>query len=228
MSLAKTIGGFLGVLREAHVESAADVAPGFRKVTLAGAALRDRPFKLGDKVQLILEGGARTYTPLYETDGRMTILVHLHDDTPGALFGKNAKADAPIHVFGPRGSLDFPRIKTPAVFFGDETSIAAAAAFARCQAPHVILEATDVQATRAACEAMGIHPGSIIERSANEAHLATVATQIRAALPSYPALVMTGKAQSIQALQRTLKADGIWPAERYTKAYWSVGRKGLD
>jgi hypothetical protein len=39
--------------------------------------------------------------------------------------------------------------------------------------------------------------------------------------------VMTGKAQSIQTLKKRLKAEGLGASSR-TKAYWSVGKSGLD
>ena len=71
--------------------------------------------------------------------------------------------------------------------------------------------------------------GQDVERKAGDAHLARVHERLRDVLRAKPdaTLVMTGRAQSIQALRSRLKGDG----ERATpkvKAYWAVGKAGLD
>jgi NADPH-dependent ferric siderophore reductase len=40
--------------------------------------------------------------------------------------------------------------------------------------------------------------------------------------------ILTGKATSIQRLQRALKAQGVPRSRLLTKAYWAPGKTGLD
>lgn len=228
--LKNVIGELLGVFREAHIVAAETIAPRFRKITLSGASLRAHAFTPGDKVRVVLDAGPRTYTPAFDAEGRATLLVYVHAETPGALFGSNAKADDRVTLFGPHGAQDFTKLRGPAVFFGDETSIAAATLYAQHHGkePYTILEATDLASTEAACDAMGLRPNKIIVRGPQGEHLDEVATAVRVALENRAALVMTGKAQSIQAIQRHLSQAGVRPQQRSIKAFWSVGRRGLD
>jgi NADPH-dependent ferric siderophore reductase len=138
-------------------------------------------------VQLLLAEGARTYTPSYDGE-RITLIVHVHDDTPGATLGKNAKADDPITVFGPRGSLDFTKIKGPAVFFGDETSIGAASVFAQHHGaqPHIVLEASSTSDTAAALAAVQLTARELVQRTDGDGHLHAVAEHIARALKIAP------------------------------------------
>ena len=71
--------------------------------------------------------------------------------------------------------------------------------------------------------------GSDVERTPGDAHLMEVHARLREALGKRPGalLVMTGRAQSIQALKSRFKLEGPAVSSR-NKPYWSVGKTGLD
>ncbi|WP_199741786.1 hypothetical protein [Corallococcus sp. CA047B] len=70
---------------------------------------------------------------------------------------------------------------------------------------------------------------AVIKRAPDEAHLPAVAERLRAALEQRPGahLVMTGRAQPLQALRSRLRADGVDAAQQ-VKAYGFAGKSGLD
>jgi NADPH-dependent ferric siderophore reductase len=118
----------------------------------------------------------------------------------------------------------------PVVLFGDETSFAVAHAFRTGAKRDVtpIFEVTHREDCAPALRELGFE-GHDVERTAGDAHLSQVHERLREALRVTPGatLVMTGRAQSIQALRSRLRGDG----ERATpkvKAYWAVGKSGLD
>jgi hypothetical protein len=51
---------------------------------------------------------------------------------------------------------------------------------------------------------------------------------VKAASSHQGALVLTGKAQTIQAIRRLAQRDRIAFAAQKNKAYWAPGRRGLD
>jgi NADPH-dependent ferric siderophore reductase len=236
MASAKAmLGNFLGRLffTDARVTRVRDVSRAFRQIDCEGPALRGQGWTPGDKVQVHLAGlGMRTYTPLSwdEAQGATSFLVYLHGDSPGAKWGRDVKEGDPVQFFGPRRSLALEAGGGPVVLFGDETSFAVAHAF-RTGGKHdvtPVFEVTDRDACAPALRELGFE-GHDVPREAGDAHLARVHERLREALRAKPGatLVMTGRAQSIQALRSRLRGDG----ERATpkvKAYWAVGKAGLD
>ncbi len=118
------------------------------------------------------------------------------------------------------------------VLFGDETSFGLAAAIREgpqgADAIHVF-EASDVSETRQVAEAIGLGQATLIERSADDAHLAAAEAEVlRFAASGGAHFVLTGKASSIQRASRALKAVGVVSSRVKTKAYWTPGKIGLD
>ncbi|MFB1478931.1 siderophore-interacting protein [Corallococcus sp. RDP092CA] len=229
--LGSMLGRFL--FTDAKVTQVREVSRAFRWIDCEGPALREQKWTPGDKVQVFLPGlGFRTYTPLSwdEARGATAFLVYLHGDSPGAKWGREVRTGDAVQFFGPGRSVALASGDAPVVLFGDETSFAVAHAFRTGAKRDVtpIFEVTRREDCAPALRELGFE-GHDVERTAGDAHLAQVHERLREALRTKPGatLVMTGRAQSIQALRARLRGDG----ERATpkvKAYWSVGKAGLD
>jgi ferric-chelate reductase (NADPH) len=117
------------------------------------------------------------------------------------------------------------------VLFGDETSFGLAAALRDSPqaggAIHVF-EASDVAESRPVLEAIGLGQATLIERIADDAHLAAAEAEVLRLAASGAHFVLTGKASSIHRVSRALKAIGIVSSRVKTKAYWAQGKTGLD
>ena len=229
------------VARPATLASVEALGPHFRLLTLAGEALQGVAWQAGDKVQLPLGGFvSRTYTPLgWDRErGETQLLAYLHGDrphaTPGTAWaGMAARGDA-CQVFGPRPSLKLARRTRNAVFFGDETSFAAAAAFNALSGwlhkVSFVFEVSQVEECRQVLQVLNLRDAVLVPRAPGAAHLAEVDAEIGriAAATRASDYVLTGQAASIQHLVRALRQRGKSSADLLTKAYWAVGKTGLD
>lgn len=226
MASAKALfGAALGRLffRDATVTNVRAIGEKFRLAELEGDALRGVSWSPGDKVQVYLPGeGMRTYTPI-AWDGRAgktSFLLYVHGaSSPGARWARDLAEGARLQFFGPRGSIAFDALDAEVTLFGDETSFAAAAALKSVRAARNVFEVDREPDAREALAALGVE-ATLVERAPNDAHIDAVAKALEK--PPSLSLVFTGRAQSIQAL----RARGLRPAK--TKAYWSVGKAGLD
>ncbi|RYZ41550.1 MAG: siderophore-interacting protein [Myxococcaceae bacterium] len=229
--LGSVLGRFL--FTDSQVTKVRDVSRAFRQVDCEGPALRGQGWSPGDKVQVYLPGlGLRTYTPLSwdEARGATSFLVYLHGDSPGAKWGRDVKAGDVLQFFGPRRSLVLDEGRTPVVLFGDETSFAVAHAFRTAAKRDItpVFEVSNREDCAPALRELGFE-GQDVQRQSGDAHLTQVHERLREALRAKPdaTLVMTGRAQSIQALRSRLKGDGVRATPK-VKAYWAVGKAGLD
>jgi len=188
----------------------------------------------GDKVQILFENGDfRTYTP-FAVDvaaGTVSFLVFVHGDAPGSAFGRSVVVGDAIQFFGPRGSLPLSSVVVPSVLFGDETGFAVARALfdhRKAQADaRFVFEVDDVAESTAVLERLGIAGVStLIEKQAGDAHLQGVVSAIGEATAAR--IVLTGRAQSLQLLKALLKTSSSSSLTQTTRAYWSVGKRGLD
>jgi ferric-chelate reductase (NADPH) len=231
MSSAKAmLGGLLGrfIFRAAQVTEVSRPAPGFRHISFAGDALRGATWEPGDKLQVFLpEVGTRAYTPLFwDPDaGRTALLVYVHGDSPGAAWARDLASGAAVQLFGPRRSLSANHARS-IVVFGDETSIGLSYAL-RTTRPErqvtTVLEVSRPADSDDVLRALGLE-ATLVQRAEADAHLGAVAGHLRAALQAQrdPLLVMTGRARAIQSVKRELRATAT------TKAYWALGKVGLD
>lgn len=236
--LKKALGDVLGrwLFREVTIASVREVSPRFRRLLLSGDSLQKAPFTAGDKVQVILDEGARTYTPFAfnAAQGAMSLLVYLHGNSPGARWGRQAAAGQSVRIFGPRGSLPLPSLEGPVVLFGDETSLAVARALREQRGPTAplsfVFEVSNEDEAQAALEELGLTGASFAVRSRGDEHLNEIEERVRVALETHPgaSLVLTGKATSIQALRSALRAHPAGHARQKVKAYWATGKRGLD
>ena len=237
-SIGKKIGDSLKklVFREVQVTGFQELSASFRRLELAGDALKTVRCAPGDKVQLALDAGARTYSPFAwdGAAGRMSLLVYLHGDTSSVAWAKGVSEGEHLYLFGPRRSLALASLAGPVVLFGDETSFGVARALleSRPRASELgfVFETSQVGEVRAVLDELQLPSDDLVERTPNDAHLATIEERLRAALARNPGshVVFTGKAQSIQTLRKALKARPAAHASQTVKAYWSPGKRGLD
>lgn len=227
MSSAKALLGAVAgrfLFRAATVTAVERIGRAFVHVHVEGDDLRGAPFVPGDKVQIFLPRiGMRTYTPLGWQGHATSFVAFLHGDGPGAAHFQAARAGHGWQLFGPRRSIDTRAVDGPLVVAGDETSIGVAVASARARPGRevsVVLEAADVDDTRGAVTALGLDRVAVVERGAAASPLAALVE--RGAAP-----VFTGRAATIQVLQRDLRARGL-RHRGPTKAYWAEGKRGLD
>ncbi|WP_394827870.1 siderophore-interacting protein [Pendulispora albinea] len=232
--VTKTLGRLL--FREAEVTAVHALSSHFRRVELRGQGLRGAGWSAGDKVQVYLpDTGMRTYTPLRwsESSGTTELLIYAHGDGPGSRWSQTLSAGDRFQFMGPRRSLAL-RMDEPLVFFGDETSFAVAHALqtsGRTGALRCTFEVSHRAESDDVLRALGLPPEEhpCFERSPGDTHLLASCETLRRAIAARPGarLVLTGRAQSIQRLRALLRGGDARPPST-VKAYWSVGRKGLD
>ncbi len=131
-----------------------------------------------------------------------------------------------MELFGPRRSIPFGDLPEATTLFGDETSIAAAIALRSIpsqKAAPIFLEVTNTEETEQVLAQLGLTQVNVFQRSADDGHLTGLTNAMRG---TRGALVLTGKAQSIQRV-RNLLGEGKSRVGK-SKAYWSVGGAGLD
>lgn len=215
------------VLRETKVSAVVELAPTLRAITLEGADLRDIAWTAGDKIQVLLPSlDVRTYTPVSwnHLTGSTTLVAYDHGDSPGASWSRRAKPGDACKFVGPQRSLQ-RRASKPCVIFGDETSVGVVAALAEQPNLSAVLEVSSPEHVTAAFAALGVNASVVcIARSSGDAHLADCASKL--AEHRGAELLLTGRAQSIRAVQTALRSSGV--RSLANKAYWSVGKTGLD
>lgn len=221
------------MMRPAQVSAVKTLSPRFRLIDLEGDALKGVTWLPGQKVQVAMGSGlsSRTYTPMWwNADvGRTRLLVFLHGDGPGSRWAGDLREGETCQFFGPRRSLDLSGARGPVVLFGDETSFGLGAVLQDCSENVVmVFEVSDVLESRAVLAAVGLGRASVIERSAGDEHLAAIGADLSHHMAHGAQLVLTGKAQSIQSVSQALKKAGMASSSAMAKAYWSLGKTGLD
>ncbi len=222
-------------LRHARIAAVETLSPHFRLADLEGEALRNVGWTPGQKIQVAMGSGlaTRTYTPMSwdAEDGRTRMLAFAHGDGPGSRWASGLREGDTCRFFGPRRSLDLSGLAPPVVLFGDETSFGLAAALGggpQAAGTVHVFEVSDVAESRPVLEAVGLGQATLIERIADDAHLAAVEAEMPRLAASGAHFVLTGKASSIQRVSRALKAAGVVSSRMTTKAYWAPGKSGLD
>jgi NADPH-dependent ferric siderophore reductase len=233
------LGGL--VLRQSRVDRVRDVSPRFRLLSVQGEALRSVEWTPGDKVQLLLpQLDMRTFTPLSwnRQAGTAEFLLYRNQaldeseatERPGTRFIRTVREGDACRFVGPQRSLAAPS-DANVVLFGDETSFAVALSLRRApnQNPACVFEVGDRAQCAAVLAELGLPDAVCIERAEGDSHLIAVNEQLERLLIAQRGakLLMTGRAQAIQALQiRRRSTNQLKPHK--TRAYWSLGRSGLD
>lgn len=223
-SLRALVGKLL--FSQGTVLSTTSITPHFRRLEL-GAQTAPGP---GDKVQVLLDEGMRTYTPFgFDAAKRsMQLLAWLHaKESPGARWASEVSPGAHVTYFGPRRSLRLDALTGHVVVFGDETSFALARSLfeARRATVQGIFEVFDPHECSTVLDTLGLEHRTLLARTADLRHLDQAVAAIAASTPTH--LVLTGNAKSIQRLRTTLKQASL-SVPQLTKAYWAEGKRGLD
>jgi ferric-chelate reductase (NADPH) len=206
----------------------------FHLVTLEGEALKDARWRPGQKIQIRLENFAsRTFTPhVWDRDeGVAQLLMYRHE---WAAWLSQAAAGDECMVFGPRDSVDLGALGRSLLFFGDESSLGLARALkATAQGfrdVHFVLETSSPGETQEVIDAMNLPATTLIERARDDAHMTDTATALRQLVEVHSPrdIVLSGKARSIQRLERFLSGIGIPGSQLHTRPHWSPGKTALD
>ncbi len=236
------ISGFLSdaveklLFRPVTVTESELVANCFRLVRVRGEALAGVRWTPGQAIQIYLGNlTKRTYTPM-ELDadaGSARFLFYLHGGGPGSAWATKLRVGDVCKLMRPKDSLDFTTLKRPTLFFGDETSLAAAQAFSRSGRDtgndRVFLEVSSSAEAQIVSSRLELRPAMLFEKR-SKSHMAEVAASMAAsafALNS-PQWVFTGQARSIQTLRKQLRVLGCDTSGSKVRAYWSPGKTGMD
>ncbi len=217
------------LFREARVTRNERLADGLHRISLQGPALCGLPWAPGDKLQIKLGPGllTRTYTPVSwdPVKGETSFLAHALAWGPGSEWVRRVEPGQSVAVFGPRQSLDLASLDPArSLLVGDETAIGLAFAWRPQQA---LFEADHSRGTQALCDSLGLR-ATVIARQAAELHLPALIEQMLEHRGEGTQFVLAGRARTLQALQRALKAQGVSPSRIRAKAYWAEGKTGLD
>ena len=223
--------------KSATVSASSFIDEQFHLVTLSGEALRGVHWVPGQKVQLALGGWVqRTYTPLsWDTvAGSTQLLLHSHGQGPGSSWARTLRVGDSCTVFGPRDSLDLESLQRPGLLFGDETSFGLAHALRSttlgASGVALVFEVSALESAQRALDSLGLSGARLIQRARDDQHLTEVEQVIAAcvAADDIRGCVLTGKASSIQRLNKQLRALGLTGRQIRTRAYWATGKAGLD
>ena len=225
------------VLKPATVGAVTEHGP-FRILELTGARLVGADWSPGDKLRVRADDGfsLRTYTPMSwdRERGTTRVLSYLHGAGPGSDWSRRAQPGDPCELLGPDRSVRLDRLQVPPVFVGDETSFGLLVALctSRPEMTPVVaaLEVADERTATATLRALDVDDFRLFARAPGDAHLAGFAAAVVEGLNAHPgaSFVISGRAQTIAAVRRSLNAAGATPSVTMVKAYWDVNRKGLD
>jgi ferric-chelate reductase (NADPH) len=213
------------------------VGESFRLLTMEGVGFQGVKWIPGQTVQIFLGNlTKRAYTPMrIDPDaGSACFLFYLHGNGPGSMWAASAKAGDICQVMRTKDSIDFICLTGAPLFFGDETSLAAAQALCRCHRQAVPkrynFEANSPAQAEVIRRNFGVSQASLVQKRGDGSRLAEVISQLEeeAARMQSPQWVFTGQAHSIQSVQIGLKQAGISLSGSKVKAYWSPGTTGLD
>ncbi|CAN5696259.1 hypothetical protein BH11MYX2_BH11MYX2_34280 [soil metagenome] len=227
--LEKTLGRFAG--RWLTVSAVREVAPKFWRLDFSG--MQGASYSYGDKLQLILDDGPRTYSP-FAVDtkaGTMSLISYAHGATTGAKLGPKVRVGDKISVFGPRSSVALKELGVNALLVGDETSLGVARALheLRGEKARYIFEVADVAAVEKVIAHLELANAIVVEKQANDSHYAELGSLVLDTVREKmdTGLALTGKATTIQMLRSKVKNEP-GGSEQRVKPYWAPGKRGLD
>jgi len=195
----------------------------FRLITLEGENLKGISWKPGQKIEVFLDSHIpNTYTPISwdSLNGVTRLVVHGRAAASReAIQVSTAKPGEIWHIWGPRQSLDLTELKSPILFFGDETSIGLAHAVRTTRnglrEVAFLFEASSPMESKIVLQKLGIDATTILKRGETREHMRAIeAAMDRLVEELAPEqFVLTGEATSIRCLTKLLKGRGI-PASK--------------
>jgi ferric-chelate reductase (NADPH) len=234
------------------VTHAETIGERFRRVRLQGEVFTGVKWVPGQAVQFYLGNlTKRAYTPMeMEPDaGSAEFLFYLHGGGPGSEWAGSLKTGDGCKVMRPKDSLDFTNFEGRAIFFGDETSMAAAYALQSCRradAKHqYVLEVTSAAEVKSVADGLGLEDVTLYQRTGDGEHLEAVVSKLAQSAGRdsegsddsdktdksegrVSQWIFTGQARSIQRVQKGLRGLGVEVRRSKVRAYWSPGKTGMD
>jgi ferric-chelate reductase (NADPH) len=141
-------------------------------VRLQGDVLKGVKWVPGQAVQFHLGNlTKRAYTPMaMEPDaGSAEFLFYIHGGGPGSAWAGRLTTGDDCMVMRPKNSLDFTNFEGHAIFFGDETSMAAAYALQSCKRADVrhryVLEATSAAEAKSVVDWLKLEDVTLYQRT---------------------------------------------------------------
>ena len=223
-------------LRSAVISTVTHLSGHVRLLELAGDGLKGVTWIPGEKVQFHLgKFKTRTYTPISwdSNEGTARFIMFLHGNGPGSEWAELLKQGDQCHFMGPRSSLNFAEINGDSIFFGDETSIAAALAHHGSNGTRqnrYVFEVSSLVESGEVIQSIGLPHARLVRKTPDLTHLAEVEQSLvdAASELAAPGWIFTGKGQSIQSLRKALRTRDIAFSQLKAKAYWADGKTGLD
>jgi NADPH-dependent ferric siderophore reductase len=225
------------LFRPVVVSAIERVGDTFYLVSMQGEGLSGVTWIPGQTIQFMVGSLVkRAYTPM-DVDakaGSARFLFYRHGQGPGSAWAASLQEGDVCQVMRPKNSIDFTKEQGPAVFFGDETSFAAAQVLQQFQqeraSGRLIFEVGSLPEARVVVSAMKLEQVTLLEKTSDGSHLEQAAKELNrlASLHKTPTWFFTGCAPSIQVVRKRLKANGVSLSRGAVKPYWSPGRKGID
>jgi NADPH-dependent ferric siderophore reductase len=135
----------------------------FRRVRLQGEVFKGVKWVPGQAVRFYLGNlTKRAYTPMEMEPhgGTAEFLFYMHGGGPGSACAGNMKPGGECKLMRPKDSLDLTNFEGHAIFFGDETSMAAAYALQSCARPDAgqryVLEVTSEVEAKSVVDSLGL------------------------------------------------------------------------
>jgi NADPH-dependent ferric siderophore reductase len=181
--------------------------------------------------------------------GSAEFLFYIHGGGPGSAWAGRLTTGDDCMVMRPKNSLDFTNFEGHAIFFGDETSMAAAYALQSCKRADVrhryVLEATSAAEAKSVVDWLKLEDVTLYQRTGEGDHLEEVVRQLAQSADrdseefddsddtdksgeGVSQWIITGQAQSIQRVQKGLRGLGVEVRRNKVRAYWSPGKTGMD
>lgn len=223
----------------AEISAVVEHSDRFKSIELSGSDLQGVAWHVGDKIQVRADKDGftlRTYTPVMwdPAAGVTRLLVHMHGEGPGSTWAHTATVGDKCEFTGPRRSLRLDESTTPLVLVGDETSFALAAAwhnsYPDASPTAALFEVSDAVEAQSVLDSIGLGTATVIPRTGRDDHLEEFGSVLTKVLADNhdDVLCLTGKAQTISHLRRSIKRAGVGERTTLVKAYWDKNRSGLD
>jgi ferric-chelate reductase (NADPH) len=219
------------------VTSLERVGESFYLASMQGEGIRGVTWIPGQTIQFLVGSlTKRAYTPMdvNPETGTGNFLFYRHGQGPASAWAASLQEGDQCKLMRPKNSIDFTKEDGPALFFGDETSFAAAQTLQQCRGKkmpaHFIFEVNSSVEAQTVVTRLGLNQVTLFQKVGDDSHLENAAHELNrlASALDAPAWFFTGRAPSIQVVRKLLKAQGVSLSRGAVKAYWSPGKRGID
>ncbi len=150
-------------------------------------------------------------------------------DGPAAAWLSTVQVGETLQVYNPRRSIDLTSAGA-ALFVGDESSVALACALAHVTGDvRRVFEASAPEALTSMVAELGLAEATtVVQRTGDRAALLEAVQRASETFVGAFGLYLSGDAATVHSLRRSARTWSYRPQKTTGKAYWAVGRTGLD